>query len=248
MALPKSAINEDRRLEQAVQSSSEALAKHRWHWTTKAVNPKAVSIRQYADAVGRSHQAISQSVRAHELWAADSGKGSLATFGEAQERANMAEQKQIAVDAVADARGMTFGSARRNRGEEIKHVRATAQERAERKGTSVAEEAPRVAAEIVEAEQAAARRRTERKAATPMNLLSVEEGLAKTKRQLEIVLDDARRIDWDDVGPDDDPFVETIRGMLGQIKRLEQLIELAITNQADIDWDAELSSLTGSAG
>ena len=31
--LPQSVVEEDRRLESSAESASEALAKHRWHWT-----------------------------------------------------------------------------------------------------------------------------------------------------------------------------------------------------------------------
>lgn len=67
-----------------------------------------------------------------------------AELAEAITRAQMSAEKEAVVDAVAQAEGVTFNTAR-NRHDEVREVRTIAQERAERRGTSVEEEAPRVA-------------------------------------------------------------------------------------------------------
>jgi hypothetical protein len=66
--LPPSAIQKDHELEGRAERSSEALAKHRWHWTLDPSNPGKVSQREYARAVGRSQTTVSHYAQGHQLY------------------------------------------------------------------------------------------------------------------------------------------------------------------------------------
>jgi hypothetical protein len=143
MSLPRKAVEEDQELESRASSASEALMQHRWHWTLDETNEKRVSLRAYASAVGRVLKTIQAYANGYALMKADGGAS--VTPNEAMERANMGAETKAAVEAVAKAHGIKFQTARRSRGEEVRRVRETAGENAEKNGTTIEEEAKHAA-------------------------------------------------------------------------------------------------------
>ncbi len=101
--LPNEVVAADHEMEQSASKASEALAKHRWHWTLDESNPDRVSIRAYAQAVGRAKQTIQKYVNGYAAWQAQSGHAGVPTLGEAIERAQMSAEKATMVEAVAEA-------------------------------------------------------------------------------------------------------------------------------------------------
>lgn len=230
--LPRLAVETDHRLESATESASEALAKHRWHWTLDESNPERVSLRAYAAAVGRSHTTIQRSAQGYLVMV---GTGARAT--DAIARAQMGAETQAATEAVAEARGVKFDSARRTRPTETRRVRDMARERAERHGTSVEEEAPKVAQSIVRSERVEQRTRDERRERLGLRFVQMEGKLAKAKSALLDALDVARDVEWEA------EHRELLEHTLEGVKSLLSLVDLALTGAADIDWDAELAGL-----
>ena len=229
-------IRKDQALEKAHDASQEELARHRWRWTLDESNPKRVTVSEYARAVGRHQSAINIMVRGFQEFLKAGG-----SLSDHIARHQSGAEKRDAIQAVADARGMTFGSAQRLRKDEANRVRTTAEERAERHGTSVAEELPTVAAEVVKAEKASAavakqREERHRKAHT-FAYIQIEGQLAAAKRKLMDALKQA----------DDVAFSAEERELLieaiARIKSVLALIDLRIAGTADVDWDAELAKL-----
>lgn len=231
-ALSRSVIDTDHKLEAASDHASEELAKHRWHWTLDEANPKRVSFSEYARAVGRSQPTISYSARAY-VEVLHNGTA----IAEATARARMSIETQAATEAVAEARGVKFDSARRLRPTETRRVRDMARERAERHGTTVEDEAPKVAQFIVRSERAERNQRDERRERLGLRFVEMEGKLTKAKTALLDALNVARDVEWEA------EHRELLEHTLEAVKSLIALVDLALTGAADVDWDAELAGL-----
>lgn len=236
MTLPREAIRTDERLQGAESTAAEALMQHRWHWTLDEANPKRVTVIEYARQVARSQNVIYRDAHGFALYSA----GAI-TVTEARERARMSADRATAADAVAEARGVSFKTANRERGSEVKRVRDAARERAEDKGTSVEEEAPKVAQAIARAEAAAEARGTERRERTGLRYVELEGKLTKAYRALQSALEVARDVPWED------DERELLSDTIANVRALLNLIDTAVAGGADIDWDAELAKLNNVA-
>jgi hypothetical protein len=192
----KDYVKTDRELEAAASSTAEAIAAHRWHWTLDESNPERVSIREYAREVGRHRRVIGKMAQGYADWTAGAAGG--ATLSECIERASMSAESEAATEAVAEARGITFKTARQSRPVETRRVREIARERAEQRGTTVEEEAPKVADWIVKSEQAEQRRQDERKERIGLRFVEMEGHLTKAKRALVDALNLSHNVPWGD--------------------------------------------------
>lgn len=233
--LSANAIETDRRLEKARESTAEALMRHRWHWTLDESNPERVSINEYARDVGRARSTIQADANGYALYSG--GRAGPATLGEARERANMGAETQAATEAVADARGIGFQHTRQERAVEVKRVREIARERAEQEGTSVEQEAPKVARAIARADAAAQAHRDERKGRSALRYVEMEGKLTKAQRALMEALEVAHSVPWGDEER------ELLTATVSNVRALLNLVDLALVGNAEIDWDAELSKL-----
>lgn len=74
-----------------------------------------------------------------------------ATLTDHIELAGMSATKAVVVEAVAEARGISVGQARKKYTREIKAVREAAEEEAERRGTTVEQEVKTIAQGVVAA-------------------------------------------------------------------------------------------------
>lgn len=233
--LPQDAIETDHRLESSASKASEALAKHRWHWTLDDTNPERVSFKAYARAVGRADSTIREYVHGYTLTLTERST----PLPEAMKRAKMGAETAAATEAVAEARGVEFGTASKTRPTEVRRVREMARERAEEKGTSVEEEAPKVAEWIAKAERAESNRQEKRKQRLSLRFIEMEGKLHKAKRALTDALNLAHSVPWGDEER------QLLSSAVGNVKSLLGLIDLALVGSADVDWDAELASLAG---
>lgn len=141
VSLPKHVIEEDRQLDEAVSRTSEALARLRWHWTLDEHNEERVSVREYARQVGRSFPAVHSYANGFRI-SRDRG----IPISEAIERARVSAETEAATEAVAEARGVAFSTARQQYSAEVRYSRIVARVLAERNGTSVEEEMPNAVA------------------------------------------------------------------------------------------------------
>jgi hypothetical protein len=234
--LPAEVVKIDHELEASATKASEALVSHRWHWTLDESNPGRVAIREYARQIVRAYSTVYKQV--HGFANPDYRAGAI-TLDEATDRANMGAEREAATEAVAEARGLAFRTARESRPTEVKRVREIARERAERKGTTVEEEAPRVAESIVRTEKAEARVTEERKARHSLRYVSVEGKLARMYRIGEDALKEA-----EDVGFDDEER-ELLAETVGKLRALLNLIDMRFAGTVDVDWDGELAKIAG---
>jgi hypothetical protein len=231
----------DHQLEQIADKAGGQLAKHRWHWTLDESNPDRVPITEYARQIGKPHSAISSQVNGYALWLDENMSSAAADARPLHEhvrRANMSSETQAATEAVAKARGTTFRTAEDKRPTEVRRVREWARERAEKHGTTVEDEAPHVAEQIIKQERADARLADERKARLGLRFVKAENILASMYRRGQEALAEMRDVPWDDEQR------ELLVGALANIKALMNLIDLALTGAADVDWDAEMAKLS----
>ena len=232
MSLPKQVIAQDRRLERMASSAGADLAALRWCWTLDESNADRVGFREYARAVGRTDTTIREYANAY----ADTlARGTPLT--EARERARMSAEREAATEAVAEARGVTFGTARQNRPTEVKRVLGIARERVEQGGGSIEEETKQAADWVVRAEKVERRRQVDRKERLGLRFVELEAHLEAMRRRGEEALTVARSVDWED------EHQELLRHTLAQVKALLNLVDVALAGAADVDWDAELAAL-----
>jgi len=233
--LPPDVVEDDHRLDDRAHQASEALAAHRWHWTLDETNPDRVSIRAYARAVGKSDSTIGQQVRGYAEWLV---RGPAHALNETIERARMGAETEAATEAVAKARGTGFTQARKSRPDEVRRVRDMARQRAEDKGTSVEEEAPKMAEAIVRAERAERKNTEERTQRVGLRFVEMEGYLGVAKRKLTDALNLAHAVPWGDEER------ELLRSTVANVGALLALIDTALGGTADVDWDDELAKLS----
>lgn len=232
-------VARDRELETAADRSRIALAEHRWHWTLDGANPERVSFREYARAIGRHDTTVRDMVNGFAAWR--EGCAPLTEFGDYQARAKLRGDTLAATEAVAQAKGVGIEAARRHHAAEVREVKATAQERAERRGTTVADEMTAVAAGRARARAADANAAAARKAAHSTRYVEAEGRIAVAMRHLRLVLDESEGVEF----TADER--ELIADAIGQLRALLNLLDVRVLGSTDVDWDAELAKLNRGA-
>jgi hypothetical protein len=241
--LPRSVIDKDHQLEERATKATEALAKHRHHHTLDENNPNRVSIRAYADAVGRSYSTIRSMVTGYATWltaekeASDRGAPITHSLNDQIQLAGLTTEKAAAAEAIAAATGTTAGNVTRAHRNEIADVVHHARERAEAKGTTVEEEIPKAASARAKDKARAKRVEESRKAGHTLVYLSLEGRFMTARRNLTDALKEAHDVDLSD------DEMELLRDTVNQLKALIDLIGLRFGGTDDIDWDAELARL-----
>lgn len=238
--LPRKVVVEDRRLDDTQSKAAEALMRLRWHWTLDESNTERVSLSEYARQVGKNETSIRRDAKAHALIVGSALTRRMAP-NEARGRASMGAETEAATEAVAKARGVKFQTARNERPVEVRRVREIARQRAEDKGTSVEDEAAAIAETIAKRERQEAEQRKERARAGDLRFVEMEQYLDRAKRPLMDALKLARDIDWSD------EHREVLEQTIANVRSLLGLIDVAIVGETDVDWDAELSRITGAA-
>lgn len=231
-----SVAERDHLLEGRASRTSESLAKHRWHWTLDESNPDRVPVREYARAVGRAESGIRKYVNGYADFVAHAG---VRTLVESIDRAGMGADTLAATDAIAKARGTTSKTARMSRPTEVRRVREMARDRAEKHGTTVEEEAQHVADWAVKAEKSRKKQTEDRKAKHTFRFISIEGDLAKASRILVGILREAEGVEF--TAEERELLADTVN----KLKALMGLIDMRFVGTVDVDWDAELSKITG---
>lgn len=237
--LTQAVVREDARLEKANEHSREELARHRWHWTLDMSNPKRVSIRAYARSVARHHRTIEDIVNGYEEW-----RGGGAPAGKLSESIELAKLRGLtgaATEAVAKAHGIEVGTARRHHASEVRTVKAMAEERAERQGTTPAEEVTHAAKVLADSRHTKKAQTTSKKQRRTLRYIEVEGDVAKAVRSLTHALQTAIGVDFDA------EEIELIQDSIKNLRALLRLLDNAVTGESGTDWDAELAKL-GRAG
>ena len=243
MTLPTEAVTTDHRLETTAERASGELAKHRWHWTLDESNPDRVGIREYARQVGRHQSTVHRHASGYAAALAVSRPDETpepAAIAEAVTKAAMGAETAAAAEAVAQARGTSLANAQRGRHtDETRRVREVARQLAEERGTSVEEEAPKVAETIVRAEKAEHAVQAERAAHADMRFFEMERYLISAKRELMRAVKLAPQVPWDE------EHREMLTETVANVKALLGMLDSAIAGISGTDWDAELAKLGG---
>lgn len=229
--VPQEVIEQDHEIEGAASAASEALARLRWHWTLDVSNPDRVSIREYARSVGRASSLIHGYANGYRLRLGDQDL----LISEAIERAGMSAETEAVAEAVAEARGLSFVHTRQTRGNEIRHVRNLAREAAERKGTTVAEEAVTIAKLAAQIDESESQRRVEREARRTLRYVEMQGYLHSAIRSLQRAA--AMGGTWD--GEEQ----ELLRDTVNKVREIIVLLDARIAGTQAIDWDAELATI-----
>jgi hypothetical protein len=239
VTLPAEVITTDRSLEQAAERTTGQLARHRWHWTLDETNPGRVSIREYARQVGRGYGAIHQQATGYAEALIRHDESDAVKVQEHITRAGMGAESAAAAQAVAAARGTSLANAQRGRyADESRRVREIARQRAEDRGTTVEDEAPKVAEVIARHDDARRQEDADKAEHADIRFVEMEGYLARAKRELFRALKLAPAVPWDDESR------ELLADTVGNVKTLLALIDTALSGQASgIDWDAELAKL-----
>jgi hypothetical protein len=238
--MDKRVIEQDARLEKQAEKSREELAAHRWHWTLDETNPKRVPIREYARSVGRGESTIRSMVNAYAEWSAPGARrtGDLADY---IARARIGADTIVAAEAVAEARGVSLDTARRHHADEVKSVKATAEERALRNKTTPEQEVARVAQNREGLRRVEARNKEVRRGSHTVRYIQAEGDIAQAMRRLRKVLDDTEGVEFSSEERD------LVAGALAQLRAVLNLLDMRIVGTTDIDWDAEMAKLSGDA-
>jgi hypothetical protein len=223
---------EDRRLEEAEQSTVLALMEHRW----RAVKEYGYSLREYGQAVGRSHRAIGYYVKAWELHLV---KESF-TPAECLERVQHGEDRATAIRAVADLHGVGMASARQRHMPEVRRVQAAIAD--EPTPHAKEQRAARYVETVRKSEQNQRDRQERHRRDSSRSLLQVEVELDRARRALRQAVGIAR-----DAANIDEQWQEQLNDMLADCEVLLGLLNAAIVDASAVDWDSELQGLTGEA-
>jgi hypothetical protein len=152
-------------------------------------------------------------------------------------RARMSGDTAAAAEAVGNARNVTARTAQSSNSplhNEVKRVRDIARDLAEKHGTTVEEEAPKVAETIVRNEEASDQERQERDARTDLRIIELEQHLRRAERSLQAAKNLAGVIGWDDESR------ELVNTTWANVKALTRLIDALIVGA---DWDKELEKM-----
>lgn len=241
-ALPKGVVAEDRQLERAAESATEALAYHRWHWTLDESNPDRVSIRQYAEAVDKAMQTIQVHVKGYML-SAQSDRDIPVTEG--VERARMSAERELASDAVAQAHGIKLSTVRLLHKDEVKEVQSAVQREAERREEH-AEDFPADAREDYAKRLAEMKKRTQEREEREEEqykqnhgwaFFDIDTDMSKARELMRTALTKVKDVQFDDEER------ELLQRENEAIRGMSRLIESALTGDSGTDWDAELALL-----
>jgi hypothetical protein len=268
--LPPEVIDKDRKLELASDKATERLAELRWHWTADETNPDRVTLTAYAKAIGRTQPAVTFMVNAYDEWISHNRDNSLIYY---MERAKVGTDRAAVHEAVALARRVKPSTVRGASGrgakyaKDVRAVIAEARELAEERGTSIAEEAPRIAQARVDLEARRAEMRANRSdraararararnntsvtgesttAEPPRHMLGwlaaeakIVGHLRKARQAVRDAIEDSQDVEFpDDIG-------EELYEDIARIRAGLDFLESAITSKQPADWDAALAAMT----
>lgn len=233
-SLPDDVVAADRELENAEQDAVILLAQHRWHWTLDRGNPGRVSVLAYAKAVGRNESTIRAYAKGYADW--DVRHDPAEPVSEYIMQARMSPDTVAATSAVAAARDITPGTAARAHQPETRRVRELARQAATEHGTSVAVEAPRIAARLAKAEEAAV---SPRRRGPDPRVYDIAQHLLRARREILTALDII--VAMPRITPSVQQYLLTVTTNL---RAALDLVDTRLSGKPGPDWDAELTRIT----
>lgn len=237
-SIPRAVVDKDHELDGRSDRATEALAKHRWHWTLDESNSKRVSVHAYARAVGIDRRNVQRYAKGYALF--QGGDSRVATIHDAVLLAAQSTEQQAFTEAIAEGSGRTIASvASPSDRVRRRDIVERAQDRAERRGTDPVEEARTIAASETRAAKGKKKREREEKQRHSLRYIRIEGSLANAQRHLVKAMQDTEGV------PFDSEEAELIKDALNKIRAALNLIDLRMTGNLDVDWDVELAKLTG---
>ena len=186
-SIPQSVVDKDHELEGRTERASEALAKHRWHWTLDESNADKVSTTAYARDIGRGHKLVSTYARGYKLFVERAGSpgGTALTIQDAIRLAGVAVEDRAMHEAIAEGSGRPVAQV--SRGDNRHRTRAVverAHQRAERRGGDAVDHARDIAAEERQVAEAERARRAADRERRSIRYVHIEGHLAAAQRRL----------------------------------------------------------------
>lgn len=225
----------DHALETKAANSGEELAAYRWHWTLDESNPERMSIRAYAQLVGRGKTTIHEQVTGYDRWRVRDTPDSR-SLADHIEAVGLGVEREAATTAVAEAQGTTFANVAANKRDEVTSTLGVARERAESRGTDVQDELRLVAERREAGRQAAQQERRDRQRMRSAEFIRYEGQLGKVARLLRAMLEEGDPA----FGVEERELLEVT---LGNVRALLSLVEMRLAGATDVDWDTELARL-----
>ena len=241
--IPQNVVAKDHELEGRSDRASEALAKHRWHWTLDESNPQRVSPREYAKVVGRAHVTIFRHAKGYALYTERMSVRPGATVGgfTIQDAIRLAELKvedQEFAEAIAQGSGKSVAQVARGDNRHKMHaIVGQAKDRAERRGTNAVDEARDLAEQHRKTREMDAEHRKSRAKARTFRYIGIEGDLASAKRKLLNALKDAEGVDFSE------EELDLIRDSIAQVRAVLNLLDLRMSGDPNVDWDAEFEKI-----
>jgi hypothetical protein len=233
----KAVAGRDRELRQTEQKAGEQLGKLRYD-NTIAVD---VTFAEYARQCGVGDVVVAQYAHAWEIFsAANEADASASSFSECLARAKYSSEQFAALDAVAKARGVSHETARSTHSNEVRRVRQFARDAAEKRGTSVADEAAEMAKFAEQGRRSEDRHAAERAERVDFRYIEVERYLLAAKRDLASAL----RVDTVEF---DDEMKQLLVATIDKVRSLLDLIALRFAGVAEVDWDSEMRRVLAEA-
>lgn len=239
MTVSRAVVREDNRLEREAEGSQIALAYHRWHWTMDETNRKRVSVREYALAVARNSTRIGRMATGYAAWVKNGSPAD--QLGNEIERAAYRGDRLAAMEAVAEAKGVSIGTARRHHFEEVREVQAVAAERADERNTSFSEEVAEVAQQREQFRRGGAAAKADTTVKRHFAYLRIEGEVARATKALRDAMTYADTRDFDA------EEAELLAESISRLTSTARLLSLKITGTSGVDWDGELAKLGGTS-
>lgn len=238
MQIPQSVIETDHDLEATEAAAEAALAEHRWHQTLDPDGP-GHTIAKYARAIGRNWATVAKYAKGYAAWLDQDGLTRGKTLADAIELANLSAEKQEVAQAVAEVEGVSVKNItnRRGTGDSLANVTEQARDAAERKGTTVADEARDIAERRKKTREMEKTKTQAAKAKRGRAFMQIEGKVARAKSLLADALKDA-----EGAGLDGEEL-ELLRSTIESTKSVLTLLDLRVGGDPDIDWDAELEKI-----
>jgi len=239
--LPSSVVDKDHELEGRAERSSEALAKHRWHWTLDPNNPGKVSQREYARAVGRSQTTVSHYAQGHQLYVERliGPANQQLSITDAIRLASQSVENRAMTEAIAAGLEQPVANVARGDNRQRRDIIVHAQDRAQRRGTDPVDEARNIAEHQRKFRESVSKQKAEKAKATSLRFIAIEGKLSSAKRYLIDALREAENVNLD--GEE----MELLRGTIGNLRALLNLLDARMAGEINVDWDAELAKLGG---
>jgi hypothetical protein len=224
----------DLKLRNSMERAGEALGRYRYEHTIAV----GVSFSDYAKQCGVARGAVTQSAKAWELYSQRVQPD--LTFSECFVRVSSTAERADVVEVVAKARGLSPRTVHEHHGREVRDIQEAAKERAERRGTTVKEEATKLAETKERIRTNQANQRQASRNSKTQAYLDIDRPFSNAYAYLVDTLNAAQGAELDGKSK------EFLSNTSAKCRAILDLIDMAISGKVKVDWDAEMRKLEAS--